>query len=180
MYFESFFEKTIHMTGPWCDAGNEEVYTVMSISLATQLDNTRSSYQEVDWLNDVQEDFVLPVLDALWPPGHSIGDGGGGSWGACVELVALLGYVSERGKKECKQWGETQLKGETDCLCCRVPRKQHRTNSLAVKWGHFYKTYSCAHSGTDNEMTMTMSASATVVEISMVIYATTKLTHSWR
>lgn len=100
MYFESFFEKTIHMTGTWCDAGNEEVYTVMSISLATQLDNTRSSYQEVDWLNDVQEDFVLPVLDALWPPGHSVGDGGGGSWGACVELVALLGYVSERGKKK--------------------------------------------------------------------------------
>lgn len=45
---------------------------------------TSSSYQEVDWLNDVQEDLVLPVLDALWPPGDSIGDCGGGSWGASV------------------------------------------------------------------------------------------------
>lgn len=45
---------------------------------------TRSSYQEVDWLNDVQEDLVLPVLDALWPPGDSIGDCGGGSRGTGV------------------------------------------------------------------------------------------------
>lgn len=67
---------------------------------------TSSSYQEVDWLNDVQEDLVLPVLDALWPPGDSVGDCGRGSGGTSVQLVALLGYVSERHK--CKQWGETQ------------------------------------------------------------------------
>lgn len=45
---------------------------------------TRSSYQEVDWFNDVQEDLILPVLDPLWPPGDSVGYCGGGSRGASV------------------------------------------------------------------------------------------------
>lgn len=43
-----------------------------------------SSYQEVHWLNDVQEDLIFPVLDTLWPPGDSVGDCGGGSRGSSV------------------------------------------------------------------------------------------------
>lgn len=51
------------------------------------------AYQEVNRLNDVQEHFVLPVLDALRAPGHSIGDSGRGARGPGFQLVAFLSDV---------------------------------------------------------------------------------------
>lgn len=48
------------------------------------------TYQEVDGLDDVQEHLILPVLDALRPPGHGVSDGGWGPWGPCFQLVAFL------------------------------------------------------------------------------------------
>lgn len=53
----------------------------------------RKPYQEVDGLDDVQEHLVLPVLDALRPPGHCVGDGGWGPRGPRLQLVAFLGDV---------------------------------------------------------------------------------------
>ena len=32
------------------------------------------THQKVDRLDDIQEDFILPVPDAFLPPGDSVGD----------------------------------------------------------------------------------------------------------
>ena len=45
--------------------------------------------QEVDTLDDVEEDLVLPVLDALGSPGHRVGHRGR-RLGRGLELVTLL------------------------------------------------------------------------------------------
>lgn len=34
----------------------------------------RRAYEQVNAFDDVQEDFILPVADALRPPRHSIGN----------------------------------------------------------------------------------------------------------
>ncbi len=52
------------------------------------------TYQEVDRLDDVQENLVLPVLDALWPPGDGVGDRGRRPRSARVQLVTFLRDVS--------------------------------------------------------------------------------------
>lgn len=143
---------------------------------------TRSSYQEVDWLNDVQEDFVLPVLDALWPPGHSVGDGGGGSWGACVELVALLGDVSARATK-----GNTNIevnpseKGKPTICAGEFPESSKEQNSLTVNEGGLSDLYSSCTLKTGGTPEVTYDNDTVCISHSagdLVVYATKKLTIS--
>ena len=65
-----------------------------------------SSSQQVNTLDDVQEDFILPVLDAFWcSPGHGVSDGWGRFWGSDVQFVSLLGDVLlQRQSLECEYW----------------------------------------------------------------------------
>lgn len=145
---------------------------------------TRSSYQEVDWLNDVQEDFILPVLDALWPPGHSVGDGGGGSWGACVKLVSLLSYVSARETK-----GNTNIKvnhsekGKPTVLATSQKAARNKTVSRQMRedcltYSSTLKTGGTPEVTYDNVCISHNPGDLVVYAKTMVIYATTKLTIS--
>lgn len=123
--------RAVEIAASWCcDAHREEVYKKPDWQHGGY--KTSSSYQEVDWLNDVQEDLVLPVLDALWPPGDSVGDCSGRSRGASVQLVALLGYVSEIWKNVDSEV-KTQRVGENNFGQRRVlTKQQRRTESLGL------------------------------------------------
>ena len=52
-----------------------------------------ASYQNIEFLNDIQEDLVLPMLDALHAPGDCVSEGDRGARRA-FQAVTLLGYHS--------------------------------------------------------------------------------------
>ena len=70
-------------------------------------------YQQVDGLHYVKEDFILAILDAVLPPGNSIGDCRRGSWGN-HQLVALLGYVPTYIVHQGRREGRKEREGERE------------------------------------------------------------------
>lgn len=76
--------------------------------------------------------------------------------------------ICERDKSKHKHWGEPQWKGETDSLCWPVPRKQQGTKQSHGKWGRIVWLIAVLWKLGELQrwlMTMTMSASATALDI---------------
>lgn len=90
----------------WC---TQEGYRSGSYTRVDKRLKQSVPYQEVDWLNDIQEDFVFPVLDALRAPRNSIGDSGRWAGRTGVQLVPLLSYIPD---------AETKT-SQTVCFCMR-------------------------------------------------------------